>query len=114
MKSSNTSVDTNYIERRSAGFYFVNSRVPLDCIVRQYWKGDPAESIREQYPTLSLDQVSGGLAFYFANKVEVETGIKEREAEEDAFCKSHPIPPELKQRFERARQQNAIDKCLTA
>jgi hypothetical protein len=51
--------------------------------------------------------LNGAITFYLGNKDEVERDIAEREAEEDAFSASHPTPPEIKEKFERMRQQMA-------
>jgi hypothetical protein len=54
---------------------------------------------------LSLEQVYGAIAFYLGHKDEVESDIKERERLEDAYSVAHPMPPEVKRKFERMRQQ---------
>jgi uncharacterized protein (DUF433 family) len=94
----------NYVERRPEGFYLSGSRVPLDCLVREYWQGEQPESIRQHFPALTLEQVFGALTFYLANKEEVDVSIRKGEEVEDAFAAFHPIPEELKKRLERARQ----------
>jgi hypothetical protein len=35
----------------------------------------------------------------------VENDIAEREREEEAFTSAHPTPPDIKEKFERMRQQ---------
>jgi uncharacterized protein (DUF433 family) len=94
-------MEKSYVERRPAGFYLVGRRVPFDCVVREYWNGEPPECIRQHYPTLSPEQVFGAIAFYLGHKAEVDTVIAERERVEDSFRESHPLPPELKERLER-------------
>ena len=96
-----------YIERRHESFYLSGSRVPLAHIVREFQHGASPESIRSNYPTLTLEQVYRAFTFYLGNKEEVERDIAEREREEDAFSASHPAPPEIKQKFARMRQQMA-------
>jgi len=98
-------VDRNFVERRDSGFYLVGSRVPIDRIVREYRDGEQPEAIRSHYPTLSLEQVNGAIAFYLGHKDEVEKVMAEREHVENDFRKSHPAPPHLKEKLERARQQ---------
>lgn len=65
-------MENNFVERRSAGFYLAGSRVPIDCIVHEYGNGEPEESIRAHYPALSLEHVHGAIAFYLANRDEVD------------------------------------------
>jgi uncharacterized protein (DUF433 family) len=94
-----------FVERRDGSFYLVRSRVPLAHIVREFQRGELPEAIRSHYPTLSLVQVYGAITFYLGAKEEVENDMVERERAEDEFTKTHPAPPHLKQKLERARQQ---------
>lgn len=97
----------DYVERRHESFYLIGSRVPLAHIVRQFQLGSSPEAIRSHYPTLRLEQAYGAITFYLGNKEEVERDIADREAQEDAFSASHPTPPEIKEKFDRMRQQMA-------
>ncbi|MEZ5403187.1 MAG: DUF433 domain-containing protein [Bryobacteraceae bacterium] len=97
-------MDKSYAERRETGFYLVGSRVPLDFVVREHWNGEPAEAIRQHYPTLSLEQVHGAIAFYLGHRAKVDAAIADRDRAEEEFRRSHPAPPELKERLERARR----------
>ena len=94
-----------YVERRNESFYLAGSRVPLAHLVREFQQGESAESIRSHYPTLDLVQVYGAITFYLENRAEVERDIEEREREEDSFTAGHPTPPEIKEKFDRMRQQ---------
>jgi uncharacterized protein (DUF433 family) len=94
-----------FVERRDDSFYLVGSRVPLAHLVREFQQGELPEAIRSHYPTLSLEQVYGAITFYLGAKEEVESDIAERERVEDEFTKTHPAPPHLKEKLERARQQ---------
>lgn len=98
-------MDSDFVELREAGYYFVGSRVSIDFIVREYRNGEQPEAIQSHYPTLTLEQINGGIAFYLSHKTEVEKGIVERERSEAEFSKTHPWPPHLKEKLERARQE---------
>jgi hypothetical protein len=52
-----------------------------------------------------LEQVNGAIAFYLGHRGEVESDIAERERDEDAYSAAHPHPADLKEKFERMRQQ---------
>ena len=93
-----------YVERRHDSFYLIGSRVPLAHIVRDFQRGSSPEAIRSHYSTLTLEEVYGAITFYLANKEDVEVDIVEREREEDEFEKTHPFPPQLGDKLERARQ----------
>jgi uncharacterized protein (DUF433 family) len=97
--------DGNFVEHRESGFYLAGSRVPIDRIVREYRDGEQPEAIRSHYPTLSLEQVNGAIAFYLGHKDEVEKVMAERKQIEDEFSETHPAPAHLKAKIERARQQ---------
>ena len=97
-------MQSEYVERRPDGFYLLDSRVALDYVVREYWNGEPPESIRQHFPTLTLEQVFGALAFYLANKDEVDASIRERDRVENTFASPTPIPDELRRRIQQARQ----------
>ena len=98
-------MDRDFVERRDGSFYLIGSRVPLAHLVREFQQGEPPEAIRSHYPTLSLEQVYGAITFYLGHKSEVENDIAEREREEDAYSAAHPTPPDIKEKFERMRQQ---------
>ena len=101
-------MDREFVERRNGGFYLAASRVPLDFIVREFQEGESPEAIRSDFPTLSLEQVYGAIAFYLGHKDEVEKAMAERAREEDAYSAAHPTPPDLKEKFERMRRQMPV------
>ena len=94
-----------FVERREAGFYLTGSRVPIDRIVWEYWNGEEAETTRSHYPTLTLEQVRGAIAFYLEHRDEVDRVIEERRREEEAYVAANPTPPEIKEKFERMRRE---------
>ena len=95
------------VERRETGFYITGSRVPIDRIIREYRNGEDPDTIRSHYPTLTLGQVNGAIAFYESHKEEVEQAMAARRRAEDAYTAGHPNPPDIKQKFERMRRQIA-------
>jgi uncharacterized protein (DUF433 family) len=103
--NAGSTMTPEFIERREAGFYVVGSRVPIDRIVWEYRNGEDPDGIQSRYPTLSLDQVNGAIAFYLSHKNEVEQVMEERRRAEEAYLEENPTPPEIKEKFERMRQQ---------
>ena len=99
-------MDRDFVERRDDGFYLVGSRVPLDCVVREFREGQSPEAIRSNFPTLSLEQVYGAITFYLGHKDEVDNDIAAHERVEDAFSEEHPAPPDLKEKLARGRGQS--------
>jgi uncharacterized protein (DUF433 family) len=95
------------IERRATGLYISGSRVPIDRIIWEYRNGEDPETIQSHYPTLTLEQVKGAIAFYQCHKEEVEQAMEARRRAEDAYAAAHPNPPDIKQKFARMRRQIA-------
>jgi len=54
------------------GWRIAGSRVSLDSIVHAYWGGQSLEAMAEDFPTLSLEQVYGAIAFYLRHRGEVD------------------------------------------
>ena len=46
-----------------------------------FWRGETAESITQSFPVLTLEQVYGALAFYLANRAEVDAYLQQADAE---------------------------------
>jgi uncharacterized protein (DUF433 family) len=98
------SMSCECIERRETGLYIAGSRVPIDRIVWEYRNGEDAATIQSHYPTLSLEQVNGAIAFYQRHKGEVEQAMEERQRTEDGYTAPSPNPPDVKEKFKRMRQ----------
>jgi uncharacterized protein (DUF433 family) len=95
----------DYIENRDAGYYLIGSRVSLDSIVYAFLDGNSAEGIVESYPTLTLEQVHGSLAFYLANRAEIDGYLAEGEREAEKMRDiSRAENPLLYRRLEQARR----------
>ena len=89
------------------GMYWINkSRVSLDSIVYSFKAGDSPETIRQNFSSLTLEQVYGAIAFYLAHEQEVDANI--REGEEEIQHSIRPVSesrPELYARLEHARHE---------
>ena len=57
-----------YVEIRNSGYYLAGSRVSLASIVYEYRDGAAPETIRQNFPTLSLEQIHGAIAFYLGHQ----------------------------------------------
>ncbi len=94
-----------YVEMRNGGYYLSDTRISLDSIVYLYRDGASAEAIQDDFPSLSLEQIHGSIAFYLANKKHVDENISEGEREFDRLVPSlEAANPDLHARLERARQ----------
>jgi len=101
----------DYIEKRGTGYYVIDSRVSLDSIVYGFLDGNSAEGILESYPTLTLEQVHGSLAYYLANRTEIDAYLAEGEREAEKMREiSRAENPLLYRRLEQAKRTLASQK----
>lgn len=70
-----------YIEQRGEGYWIEGTRISLDSVVYAFWNGESPESIAQNFPLLSLEQVYAAIAFYLANRELIDAYLKEGEAE---------------------------------
>ena len=99
---------SEYVERYNGGYYVSGTRVPLDSIVYSFKDGESPETIRQNFPSLTLEQVYGAIAFYLAHQAEVEANI--REGEEQLERSVPPLSqsrPDLYGRLQKARKELA-------
>jgi uncharacterized protein (DUF433 family) len=83
------------------------SRVTLDTLVAAFKKGATAEQIQDSFPSLSLRQIYGVIAFYLDHQDDVEAYLKERRAEAEAIRKEIEGQPQYKEFRERIRRRRA-------
>src|SRR5262245_4949555 len=70
-----------YVRADTNGAYRVgNTRVMLDSVVAAFIQGHSAETIRQQYPALTLEEVYGSIAFYLAHAAEINAYLQRQDA----------------------------------
>src|SRR5713226_6975370 len=98
-----------YIERRDAGYYFIGSRVSLDSVVYQFLQGESPGAIVQAFPSLSLEQVYGGITFYLAHRAEVDEYLEKAEARfKELATASRNANPLLYAKLEAARRSTPV------
>jgi uncharacterized protein (DUF433 family) len=70
-----------YIEQREEEYWIEGTLISLDSVVYSFLNGESPESIAQNFPLLSLEQVYGAIAFYLANRELVNAYLKKGEAE---------------------------------
>jgi uncharacterized protein (DUF433 family) len=101
----------DYIEKRGEGYYVVGNRVSLDSIVYCFLSGDSPESIVESFPAVTLEEVYGALAFYLANRPEIDEYLAQGERGfKEMAERSRAENPLLYRRLEQARRSNTLSK----
>ncbi|CCI27786.1 conserved hypothetical protein [Microcystis aeruginosa PCC 9809] len=99
-----------YIEQREEEYWLEGTRISLDSVVYSFLNGESPESIAQNFPLLSLEQVYGAIAFYLANRELVDAYLKKGEAEFQQLQQScREKSPLLYQKLKAAQ---AYNMCL--
>jgi uncharacterized protein (DUF433 family) len=94
-----------YVEQKNGGYYVAGTRVSLDSVVYEFRRGAAPETILRSFPLIgSLERVYGAITFYLASQQEVDQYLQQQEARREALRAANPLPHELQERLERARQ----------
>jgi uncharacterized protein (DUF433 family) len=96
----------DYIVRRDGGYWFCGgSRVSLDSVVYEFLRGESPESIVQAFPSLSLEQVYGGITFYLAHRPELDAHLRQAEARFEELARaSREANPLLYEKLAAARR----------
>jgi uncharacterized protein (DUF433 family) len=93
-----------------------NSRVLLDLVIHSFQLGQTPETITEQYPTLSLDDVYLAIGYYLRHRPEVDEYLRAQKAEAEAFRREYEAlhPPKITRevllaRLEAKRQSGSVE-----
>lgn len=71
----------SYVVQTDEGSWRVNgTRVSLDSIVHAYWDGRLPEVIAADFPSVSLEQVHGAIAYYLRNRAEIDAYLAAQDA----------------------------------
>jgi len=99
-----------YIEQREEEYWIEGTLISLDSVVYSFLNGESPESIAQNFPLLSLEQVYGAIAFYLANRELVNAYLKKGEAEFQQLQQScREKSPLLYQKLKAAQ---AYNMCL--
>ena len=95
-----------YVEAREGGFYVAGSRVSLASIIYAFLEGASPETIRQNFPSLSLAQVYGAIAFYLNHPAESEAYLQDLKKKwEELERAGQPPNEELQKKLDQARQR---------
>lgn len=98
-----------YIEQRDRGYWIEGTRISLDSVVYAFLNGNSPESIAQDFPLLSLEQVYGAIAFYLGSRELVDAYLKEGEEEFEKLQKScRQKNPLLYQKLKATQTQKLI------
>lgn len=95
-----------YVEQLDGAYRVAGTRVSLDSVVYAFRRGASPESIQRSFPTLTLEQIYGAIAFYLAHQEEIDryllAGEEEFEKLRQASREAHP---EWHEKMDRARKE---------
>lgn len=95
----------NYVVNHAGCYRITGTRVSLDSIVYAFLEGDSPETIAQCFPALTLEQVYGAIAYYLANRAEIDAHLKVEEADfEQRRQLAREQNPQLYKRLEEARR----------
>ena len=95
-----------YVEKTSDVYRIAGTRVSLDSVVYCFWNGESPESIVQSFPTLTLEQVFGAIAFYLDHQEEIDNYIKQGESEYEARREAaRKVDPMFYQKMAERRRQ---------
>ena len=100
-------MEKGYVEEHDGGYWVSGTRVSLDSVVLAFQQGRSAEVIvRECFPILTLEQVYGSIAYYLAHRAEIDSYLKQADAEFETWQQStQGIPRKLSEKLAAARRQ---------
>ena len=70
-----------YVDQRNGGYYVAGTRVSLDSVVYAHLRGESPEEIASNFEALTLEQVENTVAFYLANRPEVDVYLRHQREE---------------------------------
>jgi len=85
----------------------LGTRVTLDTLMAAFNKGNTAEQIQDSFPSLSLAQVYGVIAWYIDNQKDAEEYFKARQTDADTMREEIESQPEYGEFRETIRQRRA-------
>jgi uncharacterized protein (DUF433 family) len=95
-----------YVEEREGGYYVAGSRVSLASVIFAFREGASPETIRQNFPSLSLGQVYGAIAFHLNHPAESEAYLLRLAARwKELEQQGEPPSGELHEKLEQARQR---------
>ncbi len=100
-------MEKGYVEVHDGGYWVGSTRVSLDSVVLAFLQGLSAEAIASEcFPTLSLEQVYGAIAYYLAHRTEINAYLMQTDAEFEAMRQAARIAaPDFSRKLAEARRQ---------
>lgn len=97
-----------YVDKQDRRYVVRGTRVSLDSVVYGFLNGDSAETIRDNFPSLSLAQVYGAITYYLEHQDEIERYLQDGRTQFEASRREQAhISDDLRARIDRRRNEVA-------
>ena len=98
-------MENQYIEKRDGGYWIAGTRVSLDSVVLAFLDGlSPETIVAECFPVLTLEQVYGAITYYLSHRDEINSYLKQVDAEFEALRQTTNEPAFSKKMTEARKQ----------
>jgi uncharacterized protein (DUF433 family) len=97
--------ESPYLDEEEGALRIKGTRVGIEPIVVHFQEGESPEKIAHGFPTVSLAQVYGAIAYYLDNKQLIDNDMAESQRELEKIPPLSESNPELFARLEAARRQ---------
>src|SRR6266852_4186783 len=98
-----------YVEKHDKSYRIAGTRVSLDSIVYEFLEGLRPESIADDFPVLTLEEVYGAIAFYLGHREEVDAHLRQLDDQFPALQQRvREAYPLLNQKLDEAREREPI------
>ena len=99
----------SYVKKSEGVYWIAGTRISLDSLVSLFHEGVSVEGMVESYPSLTLEQVHGALAYYLANQKRIDRYLAEAERQDEARHQASRIEnADLIAKLHRARHESQI------
>jgi uncharacterized protein (DUF433 family) len=100
-----------YVRVDENGAYRVGkTRVLLDSVVAAFHQGHSPETIKQQYPALTLEEVYGSIAYYLAHAAAVDAYLQRQDAVWDQWkARSEAQPSAVVERLRALAKAGALE-----
>ncbi len=99
----------DYVQKHEKGYRIAGTRVSLDSIVYAYLEGLRPESIADDFPALSLEEVYGAIAYYLGHREKVDAHLKQLDEQfpalQQRIRENYPL---LNQKLDEAREREPL------
>ena len=103
-------MEKQYVEYRDNSYWIAGARVSLKSIVLAFQSGLSPETIAaECFPTLTLEEVYGAVAYYLGHQAEIDQFLKDSAIEEEKIIREiQAKEPEFYRKLMTARRALAV------